>query len=158
MFDLFKPAPISDPALGELRRSGGAWRGRLVLDGRSVPLIVAGPRSGPDPEALRVARTVAADYAAWRPAIAEALLEHCTPYAEAIAEGEEEAPAGGLPTLGDAASVWPLAQVEFVHVHPLDRRMTVEIGYRAAWDEEHTLGAQIRDGRLLGLNGSVLAP
>ena len=158
MFDLFRPAPISDPELGELRRSRGAWRGTLVLEGRPVPLIVAGPRSGPDPDALRVARTVAAGYPAWRPAIADALLEHCTPYAEAVAEGEDDAPAGGLPTIGNSASVWPLAQAEFVHVHRLERHTTVEIGYRAAWDEEHTLGAQIRDGRLLGLNGSVVAP
>ena len=27
-----------------------------------------------------------------------------------------------------------------------------------AWDEEHTLGARIRDGRLVELNGSVLRP
>ena len=36
--------------------------------------------------------------------------------------------------------------------------LTVELGYRVAWDEEHTLGARIRDGRLVELNGSVLEP
>lgn len=40
----------------------------------------------------------------------------------------------------------------------LDRRPTIEIGYTASWDEGHTLGAQIRDGQVIGLNGSVLAP
>ena len=29
---------------------------------------------------------------------------------------------------------------------------------RAAWDEEHTLGALIRQGELVELNGSILEP
>ena len=45
-----------------------------------------------------------------------------------------------------------------MQVHQLDRHPTIEIGYRVSWDEEHTLGAQIRDGQVIGLNGSVLAP
>ncbi len=158
MFDLFKQRTLLDPVLGELCRARGAWRGTIMLDGRPVPLVLAGPRSTPDPEALRLARTVAAEFPAWRPAIAAALLEHFTPYAEAVAEGEEEAPAAGLPAVDGPDGVWPHASAEFVQVAPLDRRLTIEIGYRVAWDEEHTLGAQIRDGRLIGLNGSVLAP
>ena len=86
------------------------------------------------------------------------MLEHYTPYAEAVAEGEEEAPAAGLPAISGTDDVWPHATAEFVQVARLDRRLTIEIGYRVAWDEEHTLGAQIRDGELVGLNGSVLAP
>jgi hypothetical protein len=43
-------------------------------------------------------------------------------------------------------------------VAPLDGILTIEIGYQVAWDEEHTLGARIRDGALLELCGSVLAP
>jgi hypothetical protein len=48
--------------------------------------------------------------------------------------------------------------VAFVQVAPLDGRLTLEVGLRVAWDEEHTLGARLHDGRLLELNGSVLAP
>ena len=158
MFDLFKSAPLIDPELGELRRSRGAWRGTITLDGRAVPLVIAGPRKAPDPEALRLARSVAGAYAGWKSAIAVAMLEHYTPYAEAVAEGEEQAPEGGLPAIAGPDGVWAHTGVEFVHVHPLERRLTVEIGYRVAWDEEHTLGAQVRDGQLIGLNGSVLAP
>jgi hypothetical protein len=86
------------------------------------------------------------------------MLEHYAPYAEAVAEGEEPAPEGGLPAIAGPGDVWTHASVEFVHVHPLERRLTVEIGYRVAWDEEHTLGALVRDGQVIGLNGSVLAP
>jgi hypothetical protein len=35
---------------------------------------------------------------------------------------------------------------------------SVEWGLRVAWDEEHTLGARLGGGRLIELNGSVLAP
>jgi hypothetical protein len=44
--------------------------------------------------------------------------------------------------------------IDFVQVSPLDGHLTVEV----AWDDEHTLGARLRDGQLIGLNGSVLAP
>ena len=158
MFDLFKSGPFTDPELGELRRSRGAWRGTIVLDGRLVPLVIAGPRKAPDPDALALARSVAGAYPGWKPAIADAMLEHYTPYAEAVAEGEEEAPGGGLPAIAGPDGVWPHASAQFVHVHPLDGRLGVEIGYQVAWDEEHTLGALVRDGQVIGLNGSVLAP
>jgi hypothetical protein len=45
-----------------------------------------------------------------------------------------------------------------VAVITLDGELSVEIGYRVAWDEEHTLGARLRNGRLIELNGSVLPP
>ena len=54
--------------------------------------------------------------------------------------------------------MWRHTAVEFVQVTPLSGQLTVEIGYRVAWDEEHTLGARLRDGRLIELCGSVLAP
>jgi hypothetical protein len=46
----------------------------------------------------------------------------------------------------------------FVQVTPLSGVLTVEIGYRVGWDEEHTLGARFRSGQLLELCGSVLVP
>ena len=158
MFDLFKSGPFTDPELGELRRSRGAWRGTVQVEGRPVPLVIAGARKAPDPEALQLARSVAGAYPGWKPAIAAAMLEHYAPYAEAVAAGEEEAPSGGLPDIADPDAVWFHVSTEFVQVHQLDRHPTIEIGYRVSWDEEHTLGAQIRDGQVIGLNGSVLAP
>ncbi len=41
---------------------------------------------------------------------------------------------------------------------PLDGLLTLELGLRTDWDEEHTLGARLRAGRLAELNGSVLRP
>jgi hypothetical protein len=159
VFSLFRSAPFIDEQLGELRRSGGVWRGTLVLDGTvSVPLIVSGSRTAPDPEALRVARSVPSELPSWRPMIERALFEHYTPYAEAVGAGEAEPPDSRLPAIAEAPSVWPHTSMAFVHVAPLDGRLTVEIGYRVAWDEEHTLGARLRDGHLVELNGSVLLP
>jgi hypothetical protein len=44
---LFKAPAFTDSTLGELRRSGGAWRGLIVLDaGRPVPLVLAGSTAG----------------------------------------------------------------------------------------------------------------
>ena len=159
MFGLFKSAPFIDPQLGELRRSRGAWRGTLVLDANStVPLVIAGSRAAPDPEALRVARSIHPQFASWRPAIERALFQHLAPYADAVAAGELRPPASPLPAIDAPSSVWPHTSVEFVQVAPLDGQLTVEIGYRVAWDEEHTLGARIRGGQLIELCGSVLAP
>ena len=56
------------------------------------------------------------------------------------------------------SGVWPEVTIEFVRITPLDREFTTEIGCRVTWDEEHTLALQLRNGKLLGLCGSVLAP
>jgi hypothetical protein len=158
MFGLFGSASFTDPQLGELRRSGGVWRGTVRLEGAALPLAVSGSRTAPDAEALRLARSVPAEFAAWRPTMERALYEHHSPYAEAVADGEADAPASGLPTIDTPSSVWPHTSVEFVRVSPLSGELTVEIGCRVAWDEEHTLGVRLRDGRLVELCGSVLAP
>lgn len=158
MFGMFKSTPFSDPQLGEFRRSGGLWRGAARLGEASVPLVLSGPRAAPDPRALTVARSIASSYPTWRPSIERAMFEHYSPYAEAVAAGESEAPQEGLPRIDAPADVWPHTHTEFVQVTPLDGVLTVEIGYRVAWDEEHTLGARFREGRFLELNGSVLQP
>lgn len=146
MCALFGSSPFVDPELGEFRRARGLWRGTLSLNGDPIPLALSGPRAGPDLAAVEVAREIASGYPSWRPAIETALFEHYEPYAE---EGV---------TIGAAADVSSHANVVFVSVTPLDGQPVVEIGYEVAWDEEHTLGARIRDGQLLELSGSVLAP
>lgn len=158
MFGLFKSAPFYDPQLGELRRSGGLWRGAVLLREAKVPLALSGSRSAPDPEALYVACSIESSYATWRPSIERAMFEHYSPYAEAVAEGESEPPQDGLPRMAEPSDVWAHTETEFVQVTPLDGELTVEIGYRVAWDEEHTLGARFRKGQFLELCGSVLAP
>jgi hypothetical protein len=158
MFGLFKSPPFSDALLGEFRRTGGVWRGTVELGGGRVPLVIHGSRSAPDPQALEIARAVPTSYPQWRGLIASAMLEHYAPYAEAVAAGELEPPGEGLPRITQPGDVWPHTAVEFVSVITLDGESSVEIGYRVAWDEEHTLGARLRNGRLIELNGSVLPP
>lgn len=158
MFALFRSPPFSDALLGELRRKGGIWRGTVGLGEARVPLAIHGPRSSPDPQALEIARAVPTSYPEWRELIAAAMFEHYAPYAEAVAAGESAPPGEGLPRVTKPEEVWPHTSVEFVAVIPLDGALGVEIGYRVAWDEEHTLGARLRNGRLIELNGSVLPP
>jgi len=158
MFGLFKSPEFSDPQLGELRRTGGLWRGSLLLDAARVPLVLSGSRTAPDLEALDIAHSITSSYPTWRVIIERAMLEHYAPYAEDVAAGEDEPPESGLPRIDVPSDVWSYTNAEFVYVAPLDGEHTVEIGYRVAWDEEHTLGARLRHGQLLELCGSVLAP
>lgn len=158
MFRLFQSKPFLDPELGELRRKAGRWRGTIRLDAKPpVPLVLSGKGSGPDAEALRAARSLPADFASWRNAIERGLFEHYLPYREAVTAGQLDLPAS-LGALATPSAVWPHAEVDFVQVTPLDGELTVEIGYRVAWDEEHTLGARFRRGRMVELCGSVLRP
>jgi hypothetical protein len=131
------------------------WRGSLAFGEARIALAVAGSRAAPDPEALR-ARSVASTVESVRPGLERALFEHYAPYAEAVNAGEAEPPAGGLPHIAAPAGVWAHAMPAFVRVGPLDGRLTIEIGYRVGWDEEHTLGARFQDGRWSELCGSVL--
>lgn len=159
MFGLFKSPPFSDATLGEFQRKNGVWRGSISLGDTKAPLALPGPRAAPDAAALEVARAIPSAYPGWRERIASAMLDHYRPYAEAVAAGELEPPEGGLPRISQAQEVWSYTSVEFVAVITLDRNPgCIEIGYRVAWDEEHTLGARLRDGHLVELNGSVLAP
>jgi len=54
--------------------------------------------------------------------------------------------------------VWRHAAPTSVEIKPFRSIREVQVAIRAAWDEEHTLGALIRDARLVELNGSILEP
>jgi hypothetical protein len=86
-------------------------------------------------------------YPALRSAIAGALFEHYEPYSDE---------AGDIPKLTDPDQVWKHVSLVHVRIEPLSRTETVEIAYRTAWDEEHTLGARFQDWALVELNGSVI--
>lgn len=156
MFRFFRAEPFVDPELGKLERSRGYWRGQLSIDGVNLPLALHGPRAAPDATALSLARTIAAQLPSWKPAIAQALFAHYAPYAEAAADGDIELPP--FERLAAPADVWAHVSASHVLVEHLDGAAVIEIGYRTGWDDEHTVGARIRDGRLIELNGSVLAP
>ncbi len=158
MFSFLKATPHTDPLLGVLFRTRGLWRGTLALhEGQPVPLAIAGSRTAPDPDSLALARAVPAALPAWRPSIEAAVWTHIEPYLEAIAAGDDPAPAEVAPvTRADA--LWPLITFTHIAAIPLDGRLVVELGLAIPWDEEHTLGARFREGRLIELCGSVLAP
>ncbi|WP_374354798.1 hypothetical protein [Chitinimonas sp.] len=158
MFGLFSSPTILDVELGELKRSRGMWRGHFSLQGDAAPLIIDGPKNGPDPDAMKLAKSIAGQYPSWRTAIENALAQHLAPYAEAIASGDLPTPEEPLPEMRYPGDVWPHVVLEFVAVMPLDGKPTIEFGYRVTWDDEHTLGARFQDGRLIELCGSVLCP
>lgn len=159
MFGLFKTPPYTDPDLGQFRRLRGLWRGSVQLPGLTpVPLSLSGNRFEPDSQALAAARQLGTLLASWRPDIESALFEHYRPYEEARASGELPQQNSALPCLREPSQVWLHVEPQFVSVSPLDGTMTIELGYVAAWDEEHTLGARFQQGRLVELNGSVLPP
>lgn len=150
MFGLFKSSSFQDAALGELQHKRGFWRGTITLAGQEVPLLIVGGKDRPDAEALALAQALPAQFTRFRPAIEQALFEHYEPYGS-----DEET---DVPKLTAASQVWPQVQLVHVLVDEVDRAMAVELGYTTAWDEEHTLGARFRDGKLLELNGSVVLP
>ena len=158
MLSFFKSTRFRDPILGEFARSRGHWRGELELNGAAVPLILVGERSEPDIQALALARTMATDFLTWRSVIEVALFEHYQPYAEALATGELPAPSDPFPGISARDEVWPHVTLVFASVTLLDRALTVELGFTAAWDEEHTLGARFQRGKFIELCGSVLRP
>ena len=159
MFQFFRSRPYTDPDLGDLVRRRGMWRGRIDLPSAAVgPLALIGLRTAPGAEAVKIAAQLSQSIPGLRPAIARALYEHYSPYAEAVAAGEEPVPMSALPAIESPAVVGPLVSVVYVSVAPLDGQLTAEIGFSPAWDEEHTLGVRFRDGRLIELCGSVLPP
>ncbi len=129
---------VQDPVLGDLTRSRRLWRGTVRITNEvTVPLAIVGKRSAPDVTALVLARSIEDGFPAWRPAIEVALDEHAS-------------------TAGSAAAEKPLPF--YVAVIAIGGHPTIELGYQVPWDDDHTLGAIIRDGRFVELNGSVLEP
>jgi hypothetical protein len=157
MFGLFKSEPFQDADLGELRRSGGYWRGSLELRPcGTFRLALNGNREKPDQAALGLAKELLDRFPSLVPEIQTGLFEHYIPYKEAVDAGEETG--SPCPKIASAEAVWPHITPAHVLVEPIQGVPTVEIAFRAAWDEEHTLGARFQNWKLIGLNGSVREP
>jgi hypothetical protein len=154
MFELFKSGNFRDGQLGELRRSGGYWKGSVVLAPcGTFRLALAGNRKVPDPIALRLAKQLPDLFESLMPKIQTALFEHYTPYKQAVDAGEY--PGSPCPNIVSPEVVWPHVTPAHVLSEPLRGVPTVEIAFRVAWDEEHTVAAMFQDWRLIELNGSV---
>lgn len=131
MFGLFKSKPFSDPQLGDFRHSRGYWRGSITFGEGSSPLVITGDKSEPDLQTMREAHGLSSQFPAWKQDIENALFEHYTPYAEALAAGELPPPSESIPKLEAPGQVWPHVTLTFVSVTPLDSKLTTEFGYVA---------------------------
>ena len=140
MFGHGKEQRVVDAELGPLLRVRNAWRGHVRIDPFGpTPLSVPGSRSAPDDDALTLALTANDAFEHVAPSIDAELAEHRSAY-----EADDTV----------AVAVPP----GYVAVIRLDPRLVLEFGYRVPWDEEHTLGARVSEGKLIELNGSVLEP
>lgn len=153
MFGLFKSQPFDDATLGRFVRSWGLWRGMIKLDGvHVVPLELTGSRTAPDAAALDCARRLPALLNELRPEIERELFEHFLPYLEAIRDGQLAEPEGAdILSIAQPSDTWHFIKLKAVSIDSV----TTEVALTSAWDDEHTLGVYIRDGRLMELNGSI---
>ncbi len=161
MFGLFKATTIKDDRLGLLTRSGRYWRGSIAL-GRhgNIALSLSGGRDAPDSASLALARELTARYDALLAQIQAGLFEHYEPYGDTGSNEDLAEPSDPLPKIERAGDVWPHVVVEWVRIEPLNGAPhdgpTIEIAYRVAWDEEHTIGARVQEWKLWELCGSVV--
>jgi len=154
MFGLFKSEQFLDAELGELRRSAGYWKGGLELTPcGAFRLALTGSRKAPDPTAVGLAKELRERFKFLMPEIQNGLLEHYIPYKEAVDAGEETG--SRCPEIASAEAVWPHVMPAHVLIEPIQGVPTVEIAFRVAWDEEHTVGARFQNWKLIVLNGSV---
>lgn len=127
-----------------MHRARGAWRGTIRIGSPGpIPLAVPGSRSKPDAAAITLARSIPAEYDRCRAAIDTSLGEHRS----TIPDGDGSTRARNAPPQPSSAAV-----IEF------DGALTIQLAYRVDWDDEHTLGACLRGGELIELNGSILEP
>ena len=160
LHNLRRPAPVSDAHFGKLRFSFGfeqcMWRGSIaLLPGTKVPLAIVGSADGPAPEALSMAKELAARLPSWQADIEKALFEHYEPYAEALASGELKHRGDPLPTITSPSDVWRLISWVEASIIPVDGELATELQATVPWDEEHTLGLLFSRGKFCALCGSV---
>lgn len=161
MFGLFKTATFEDDHLGLLTRSGGLWRGSFALwQHGKIEFRLSGGRQSPDSASLALARELPTRYVTMLSQIQASLFEHFEPYRDAEASEELSDVSGLIPKIERAEDVWPHVSCQWVRIEPLQGSPqdgpTIEIAYRVAWDEEHTIGARIQGWKLFELCGSVV--
>ena len=152
IFDFLRRPPTHQHSqLGPLEFASGRWRGTIELErGTPTTLFLPGTRSGPLPAGLELAATASGWWARVRPAVEEQLFEH---YRIACDAGVSD-----LPDLADSPDVWRHVSLSSVQIGPHQRLDELQVALRPAWDDDHTLGALIRDASLVELNGSILEP
>lgn len=152
MFGFSKSVSYQDSQLGALEHRKGKWRGKITLPAQGEKLLaLSGNRNQPDAESIALAHQLPSQYTALVPAIQNALFAHYEPYGEEAGEDAQISP------VKNDASLWGYVKLIGVLIEPLAGTPTVEIAYQVDWDDEHTLGARIQNGKLLELNGSILS-
>jgi hypothetical protein len=63
-----------------------------------------------------------------------------------------------LPDIAKPSDVRAHITLLSVEVRPYRSVEEFQVAIRTEWDDEHTLGALVRDATLVGLNGSILEP
>ncbi len=156
MFGLFKSEPFTDDALGSFQKKSGYWIGSVALAPHGVvELRLAGDRKAPDASALLLARELSSRYASLLHPIEAALFDHYLPYAQANGRGEQGELEASVPDIADAKQIWPHVDPLYVSMERMQGVATVEIAYRVAWDEEHTVAARLQNWQFVELCGSV---
>jgi hypothetical protein len=156
MFGLFGGKPFIDQELGTFHRSSGYWKGVIRLPRQErVPLLISGNAIAPEAELLALVRDLPSKLSALTQPIQHGLFEHYEPYRDSWKRGEMAERKDSFPDIQSEAGIWQHVSVAHVLVESVERVVTIEIGYTVGWDEEHTVGAQIRNGELINLCGSV---
>ena len=154
MLGFFESKPFRDQQVGTLERRHGKWIGSTTLPGHGqVELRVVGDRAAPDAASLRLAADASAQFSAVRAELAGQLLEHYVPYQDAWQGNDLEYRGVELSVPED---VWAYVLVASIDVDARRVNSPIEFRVDVAWDQEHTLGAFVRDGTLVELNGSVI--
>jgi hypothetical protein len=153
-FGLFKSEPYQDSQLGELKRSHGHWRGKVLLPPSGIfGLSLSGDRLIPHPHALQLSRELQEHFPSLISQIQHGLFEHYLPYKEAVEAGMEMS--NPFPQIGDIVGVWAHVKPAHVLIEPIDGQWRVEIAFTTDWDIEHTVAAIYSDWQFIELNGSV---
>jgi hypothetical protein len=154
MFGWLASKPFVDPELGPVRRSGGHWKGSVVVEPcGTFRLTLPGGRHGPDPLALWLAKELSTRFLSLRSHVQNGLHDHYIPYKEAVEGGESPDPS--CPDIERAEGVWAHVKPAHVLIEPLRDTYLVEVAFRTAWDVEHTVAAIFRDWQFVEFNGSV---
>ena len=152
MFELFKSKPFHDSELGKLHRSGGRWKGRIVLPPGDFRLSLAGGRNAPRERAIELARELRDRFPTLVSQIQDGLFQHYLPYKEAVEAGE--LPDSTRQQIVSASDVWSHVKPAHVLIEPFEGQ-DVEVAFSTEWDIEHTVAAIFSDWQLIELNGSV---
>lgn len=148
-FDRFRAVPHAHPVFGELTYKRGLWHGTITLEhGRPLRLLLPGTREAPAAGGLEVAALAPAWWGQVRAQVEREIYGHYEAY--------RDADAPDVPRLAGQSEIWPHVDLTSMQVQPYSAPDEIMVAARVAWDEEHTLGVLIRDGRLVELNGSIL--